>query len=288
MTIEIACLDPNPHELLVHEVASRTGAYERHGVDVEVVDRPGAAGLASPLTFGLGGSLLQRARTGTPWVVASVNTDRPLFWLVARSPDVASDLRGRRLVGWPEHVPPTLMLRAALRDAGADADGLETDVVAPGPGADRQRLDALLSGTADLALLGSQLPPSVVEDLATPLMWVGAHVRIPTTGIAVNVGGRSRHDPDVVGVVRAQREALRLVINGDDDDVVLASLATLFSEGAEADHRHFLDRFVKTSFGPIANVETRRQWERAAHDLCRSAGVAHPNVSDFYRDIDQG
>ena len=64
-------------------------------------------------TIGLGRAVLTRLTDGTPWTVLCVNTDRPLFWLLARDAYTsAGELKGRRIgihpvgAGFGTHTQP--------------------------------------------------------------------------------------------------------------------------------------------------------------------------------------
>jgi len=85
------------HEELVAYVADQQNYYQQEGVHVAV--RDGRAWdderIRRTATIGLGRAVLSRLTDATPWTVLCVNTDRPLFWLLARDPYTsAEELQG--------------------------------------------------------------------------------------------------------------------------------------------------------------------------------------------------
>ncbi|MFE2545040.1 hypothetical protein [Actinacidiphila glaucinigra] len=95
-TIDLAYVGRGLHEELVAYIADQEGHYAEEGVHVAL--RDGCTWDEERLrrwaTIGLGRALLSRLTEGTPRVALQVNTDRPLFWFLAR-PGLAS-LAGRR------------------------------------------------------------------------------------------------------------------------------------------------------------------------------------------------
>lgn len=105
--------------------------------------------------------MLSRLTDGTPWTVLSVNTDRPLFWLLARDPYTsAEELKGRRIGIRPPATAPGCFCRVVLSRLGLDPDhDLQPVVMTPGDYS--RHLRRLAEGTLDAAFVGSTLSPEV-------------------------------------------------------------------------------------------------------------------------------
>src|SRR5919112_4282007 len=75
------------HEELVLSVAEALGFYAEEGVRVRVCDATAwdDERLRSAAIVGLGRTVLLRLRFGVPWTGVCVNTEHPMFWLMARS-----------------------------------------------------------------------------------------------------------------------------------------------------------------------------------------------------------
>ena len=99
--------------------------YEQE--EVHVALRDGCAWdrerLRRTATTGLGRAVLSRLTDGTPRAVLCVNTDRPLFWLLARDAYAsAEELKGHRIGIHPPQTMPGWFSRIALRRLGLDPD----------------------------------------------------------------------------------------------------------------------------------------------------------------------
>ena len=99
-TIDLAYVGRGIHEELVAYVADQQNYYEQEAVHVAL--RDGRAWHSERVrwtaTIGLGRAVLSRLTDGIPWTVLCVNTQRPLFWLLARDPyGSVEGLKGRRV-----------------------------------------------------------------------------------------------------------------------------------------------------------------------------------------------
>jgi ABC-type nitrate/sulfonate/bicarbonate transport system substrate-binding protein len=222
-TIDLAYVGRGLHEELVAYIADQEDYYADEGVHVAL--RDGCAWdeerLRRGATIGLGRALLSRLTGGIPWVALNVNTDRPLFWFLAR-PGLTSlaDLRGRRLAVHAPHTAPGCFARIVLRQAGLDPDR-DLDTVVRPPGDYGLDLRGLHDGTIDAAYVGSTMAPEAVAARHgwQVLAWVGDHFRIPTVGVAVDPTYVHPDDPAVQAVVRAHRRALEVVREHPDTTV---------------------------------------------------------------------
>jgi hypothetical protein len=82
-------------------------------------------------TIGLGRATVSAITDGVPWVVLCVNTQRPLFWLLARETYATVDqLMGRRVAMHAPRTAPGCFARIVLRRHGLDPDGRHDPAVA--------------------------------------------------------------------------------------------------------------------------------------------------------------
>src|SRR4051794_33890885 len=135
--LDFAYVGLGVHEEVVYSIAAELGYYADEGVRVTIRDgvRWDDDRLRQAAVVGLGRALLIRLLAGTPWTMLCVNTERPLFWLMARAEfsDV-SELRGRRVAMHPPLVPPGCFPRSILRGRGL-APAAATEPVPSHPGA---------------------------------------------------------------------------------------------------------------------------------------------------------
>lgn len=256
-TIDLAYVGRGPHEELVTYIADQEGFYEEEGVHVAVRDGctwPGER-LRRGAVIGLGRTVLSRLNEGIPWVALSVNTDRPLFWFLAREGVTSlSDLAGRRLAVTPPHTGPGCFSRIILRQAGLDPDH-DVEAVVRWPGDYAMDLRRLEDHAIDAALVGDTVVP---EALAARYGWqvlgfVGDHFRIPTVGVAVDPTHVDPDDPAVRAVVRAQRRALRVI--HDDPDTTVRYLQTFLGRHTEDEVRAHYEKCIAPSFVPDGRVD---------------------------------
>ncbi|WP_410593976.1 ABC transporter substrate-binding protein [Amycolatopsis sp. lyj-23] len=248
-TIDLAYVGRGLHEELVAYIADQEDLYAAE--DVRVALHDGCAWdierLRHGATIGLGRALLSRLADGTPWVALTVNTDRPLFWFLARSGTSLTDLAGKRLAVHAPHTPPGCFARIVLRQAGLDPDH-DVDCVVRQPGDYGMDLRRLRSGEIDAAYVGSTMAPEAIaaEHGWHLLAWVGDHFRIPTVGVAVDPTYVSPDDPAVQAMIRAHRRALQVI--HDDPDTTVRHLRTFLGGQTEAEARAHYDRFIAPYF----------------------------------------
>ena len=99
-TIDLTHVGLGIHEELVAFVADQQNYYQQEGVHVAL--RDGSAWeterIRQTATIGLGRAVLSRLTDGVPWAVLCVNTQRPLFWLLARDAYASvEELKGHRI-----------------------------------------------------------------------------------------------------------------------------------------------------------------------------------------------
>jgi NitT/TauT family transport system substrate-binding protein len=138
------------------QVAYARGFFREEGIDAEIIRIATNIGIVAVTTKEIGyttavGAGLRSAVRGLPLKVVTYFNGRPLHVLVAKS-DLKSvpELR-RKIIGFAGYGDSTeFMLRAILRQANMD---LEKDVQAFQVSGSGQRLQALLSGKLDAAIV---------------------------------------------------------------------------------------------------------------------------------------
>ncbi|MEU1534433.1 ABC transporter substrate-binding protein [Streptomyces fagopyri] len=284
-TIDLAYVGRGLHEELVAHIADQQDLYADEGVHVSL--RDGCAWdderLRRGATIGLGRALLSRLTDGIPWVALTVNTDRPLFWFLARpGPASLADLAGRRLAVHAPHTAPGCFTRIVLRGAGLDADrDIKTIVRAPGDyGMDLRRLRA---GEIDAALVGSTMAPEAVatEHGWRVLAWIGDHFRVPTVGVAVDPTHTDPDDPAVRAVVRAHRRALRVI--HEDPDTTVRHMRTFLGGHTEDEVRAHYETFVAPYYTTDGQADLG-VGDAAITAVAAELGVpASVTAAEFYR-----
>ena len=180
--LDFAYVGLGVHEEVVYSVAAELGFYADEGVRVTIRDgvRWDDERLREAAVVGLGRTLLIRLLAGTPWTMLCVNTERPLFWLMARAglSDV-SELRGRRVAMHPALVAPGCFARIVLRGRGLDPDA-DIEAVPMHPGDYSEHIRLLKSGELDAAVIGSTWSPEQLEaeEGLRLLLFFGAERRV--------------------------------------------------------------------------------------------------------------
>jgi len=248
--IDFAYVGLGVHEEVVYSVADELGYYADEGVRVSIRDgvRWDDEQLRQAAVVGLGRTLLIRLLAGTPWTMLCVNTERPLFWLMARAEfaDV-SELRGRRVAMHPALVAPGCFTRIILRGRGLDPD-TDIEAVPMHPGDYSEHIRMLGSGELDAAVIGSTWSPEqlVAERGLRLLLFFGDELQIPTTGVAVDPSAVALDDPRAKGVVRANLRALGTMLA--DPALGAEHVRRLLPAADPATARDFYDRYVGAHF----------------------------------------
>ena len=237
---------------------------------------------------GLGRTLLIRLLAGTPWTMLCVNTERPLFWLMARAglSDV-SELRGRRVHRHPALVAPGCFARIVLRGRGLDPDA-DIEAVPMHPGDYSEHIRLLKSGELDGAVIGSTWSPEQLEaeEGLRLLLFFGDELQIPTTGVAVDPSLLALDDPRVRGLVRANLRALAAMLA--DPALGAEHVGRLLPAADDATARDFYDRYVGSRFKADGQPDpevTARALPLVAEELRTITGreVHAPPAEEIYR-----
>jgi NitT/TauT family transport system substrate-binding protein len=283
--IDLTYIEAGIHEELVAYVADQQNYYEQEGVHVAI--RDGRAWdrerLRQTATIGLGRAVLSRLAVGTPWTVLCVNTDRPLFWLLARDAYASvEELKGRNIGIHPPHTMPGWFSRIVLRRCGLDPDDDIQSVIMT-PGDYTRHIRRLAEGSLDAAFVGSTLSPEVAaqENGLRMLAFVGDHFRIPTVGVAVDPTHIAPDDPAVLALVRANRRSLRTI--RDEPDLAIRYINALIPSLSEAETRRHYERYV----APYFTADGRHDPSvvaQAVPAVAEEMGLATvPDAADIYR-----
>jgi NitT/TauT family transport system substrate-binding protein len=250
--LDFAYVGLGVHEEVVYSVADELGYYADEGLSVAIRDgvRWDDERLRQAAVVGLGRTLLIRLLAGTSWTMLCVNTERPLFWFMARADfsDV-SELRGRKVAMHPRLVAPGTFARIILRGRGLDPDH-DIAAVEMFPGDYSEHIRMLKSGELDAAVIGSTWSPEQLEaeEGLRLLLFFGDELQIPTTGVAVDPSVLALEDPRVKGLVRANLRALATML--DDPALGAEHVAQLLPAADDAAARDFYDRYVGSRFKP--------------------------------------
>lgn len=284
-TIDLTYVGQGIHEELIAYVADQQNYYEQEGVHVAL--RDGCAWdderVRRTATIGLGRAVLSRVTDGIPWTALCVNTDRPLFWLLARDVHTSvEELKGRRIGIHPPKTAPGCFARIVLRRHGLDPDR-DVQSVVMRPGDYGRHIRRLAEGSLDAAFVGSTLAPEVTaqENGLRLLAFVGDHFQIPTVGVAVDPTHIAPDDPAVLALVRANRRALRTV--RDEPDLAVRYVNALIPSLSETEARRHFERYV----APYFTADGRHDPSVAAQAVASVAeelGVSTvPDAADIYR-----
>ncbi|MFI7669870.1 ABC transporter substrate-binding protein [Nocardia sp. NPDC049526] len=283
-TIDLTYVGLGIHEELVAYVADQQDYYQQEGVHVALRDGCAWDGerVRRTATIGLGRAVLSRVTDGIPWTVLCVNTDRPLFWLLARDAYASvEELKGRRIGIHPPTTAPGCFSRIMLRKHGLDPDHDVRSVVMR-PGDYSRHLRELAEGSLDAAFVGSTLAPEVTvrQNGLRLLAFVGDHFRIPTVGIAVDRTHIATDDPAVRALVRANRRALRTI--HDEPDLAVRYVNGLIPSLAETEARQYYERYVAPYFTADGRHDPSVATQ-AISSVAEELGVATvPEVADIY------
>jgi NitT/TauT family transport system substrate-binding protein len=284
-TIDLAYAGRGLHEELVAYIADQEDYYADEGVHVALRDGIGwdDERLRRGATIGLGRALVSRLTSGIPWVAVAVNTDRPLFWFLARSGlNSLTDLAGRRLAVHAPSTPPGCFARIVMRQAGLDPDQ-DVRCVVRVPGDYGMDLRQLHDGAIDAAYVGSTMAPEAIaaEFGWRVLAWVGDHFQIPTVGVAVDPTYIQPDDPAVQAVVRAHRRALRVI--HDDPDTTVRYLRTFLGRHTPDEIRAHYQTFIAPYFTTDGQADLATGTTAIAAVATELGVPATVTAAEFYR-----
>ncbi|KIF78071.1 nitrate ABC transporter substrate-binding protein [Streptomyces sp. 150FB] len=284
-TMDLTHVGLGIHEELVAYVADQENYYADEGVHVAL--RDGCAWddeqVRGSATIGLGRAVLSRVSGGAPWTVLCVNTERPLFWLLARDTfATVEDLKGRRIGLHAPGSAPGCFARIVLRKHGLDPDHDIRSVVLE-PGDYGRHLRRLAAGSLDAAFVGSTLVPEVIarEHGLRLLAFIGDDFRIPTVGIAVDPTRHAPEDPAVRALVRANRRALRAI--HDEPDLAARHINALIPSLDREEARQHYERYVAPYFTTDGRHTPSVATEALASVARELNAPSAPDAAEIYR-----
>jgi len=213
-TVQLGFKAFDAHELLCHFIAAKAGLYQRHRLQIELVDITFAIDKDLPqhmLQVSCGAALVSALR-GTPQRVVFVAVDRPMFWLYAtRDIESLKDLKNKKVATFPVGAPPHHLANIILQRAGIDPK--EDVALAPGRD-DVARFGLLKTGDANAAVISSAVSPVAVKKAGFhELCFFGDTIRRPTTGLAVHATQLTQQAGLVETLVAILKEGLSLLHN---------------------------------------------------------------------------
>lgn len=210
------------HELLTHFVAQTSGYYQQQSLDVSLLDTTFIPDEQLPNnTFHAAcGAALLNYVSGKPYKVVLVNTDYPMFWLYSRTGvKELSILANARIASYPGLAPPAHFLAAITTGMDVTLLPISSDIA---------RLGLLQNGEVDAALISSAFPPAVMAEQGfhNPLL-IGKELRVPTTGLAIDIQLQSENPDLVQRMVNAHQQSLNTIHH--DGELLETVLTTNFS-----------------------------------------------------------
>ncbi len=265
------------------QVAYAKGFFREEGIDAEIIRIATNVGLVAVTTKEIGyttavGAALRAGVKGLPIKIVTYFNGRPLHVLVAkRELKSVADLRGK-VIGFAGYGDSTeFMLRAMLSQAGM---GLEKDVQAFQVSGSGQRLQALLSGKLDAAIVP---PPFNFEAESKGFVRLVAAADVFETsvsGLALHNDTLRDKPAQVKKMLRALLKAQSFIRGNKADSVrIIADWLKLEPGIAEASY----DIYVKgmSSNGIVGERVLESDIERARRDQQVKEPVAVARVVDF-------
>ncbi len=262
----------DPHELLCHFVAVRSGLYTKNQLQVELVDITFIPETELPVHWFQAscGAALASAVKGIPQRVVFVAVDKPMFWIYAsHGIKNVAELKNKRLATFPAIAPPHYLANIIMTRAGLK---VATEVSLHCARDDTARLGLLKGGYVDAAVISSALAPAKLTGLGfTTLCFFGDEIRIPTTGLGVGQDYLDKEFELTRLLVGTHKESL-LLIHHDPVLVgrVLQEYFDVTQEHADATARFYQSCYTKDG-------KTTAGIARAAIDgLSKSLNVSTP------------
>jgi ABC-type nitrate/sulfonate/bicarbonate transport system substrate-binding protein len=270
------------HELLPHLVAKTLGYYADEELEVRVVDVTFVRDEdLPPLNYfqvACGAAYLGR-RDGHPFKVVLAATDRPMFWLHARTEiETVEALAGGRVATYPPVAPPHYFHRITLQNHDVDPD---TQLEFRPARDDLIRLAMLRDGDVDGAAISSAISPFTVENLGLRrLAYFGDELRFVTTGIATTERVLDEQPEIMASLVRVFRRSLD-AIHGSPDAVlpIVARALRESDDVAAATYDDIRSTYTRDGRVPAATLATAL--ERVGREVPFGADVGVDDLYDF-------
>ena len=265
------------------QVAYARGFFREEGIDAEIIRIATNVGLVAVTTKEIGyttavGAGLRGAVKGLPLKVVTYFNGRPLHVLVAK-PELKTlaDLR-RKIIGFAGYGDSTeFMLRAILRQAGME---LEKDVQAFQVSGSGQRLQALLSGKMDAAIVPPPFNFEAESKGFIRLMAAADVFETSVSGLALHVDTLRDKPAQVKKMLRALLKAQNFIRNNKAESVrVIADWLKLEPKISQASYDIYVKGMSMNGIVPERVLES--DIERARKDQQVQEAVPVGKVVDF-------
>jgi NitT/TauT family transport system substrate-binding protein len=265
------------------QVAYVKGFFRDEGIDAEIIRIATNIGIVAVTTKEIGyttavGAALRSSVRGLPIRVITYFNGRPLHVLVAK-PEIKSlpDLR-KKIIGFAGYGDSTeFMLRAILRQAGME---LEKDVQAFQVSGSGQRLQALLSGKMDAAIVPPPFNFEAESKGFVRLMAAADVFETSVSGLALNVYSLKEKPTQVRKMLRALLKAQNFIKNNKADSVrAIADWLKLEPGIAQASYDIYVKGMSLNGIVPDRVLET--DIERARKEQQVKEAVPVGRVIDF-------
>ena len=265
------------------QVAYARGFFREEGIDAEIIRIATNIGIVAVTTKEIGyttavGAGLRSAVKGLPLKVVIYFNGRPLHVLVAK-PELKSlvDLR-RKVIGFAGYGDSTeFMLRAMLRQAGLE---LEKDVQAFQVSGSGQRLQALLTGKLDAAIVPPPFNFEAESKGFVRLITAADVFETSVSGLAVHVDTLRDKPAQVKRMLRALLKAQNFIRSNKTESVrVIADWLKLEPRIAQASYDIYVKGMSLNGIVPERVLES--DIERARKEQQVKEAVPVGKVVDF-------
>ena len=265
------------------QVAYARGFFREEGIDAEIIRIATNIGIVAVTTKEIGyttavGAGLRSAVKGLPLKVVIYFNGRPLHVLVAK-PELKSlvDLR-RKVIGFAGYGDSTeFMLRAMLRQAGLE---LEKDVQAFQVSGSGQRLQALLTGKLDAAIVPPPFNFEAESKGFVRLITAADVFETSVSGLAVHVDTLRDKPAQVKRMLRALLKAQNFIRSNKTESVrVIADWLKLEPRIAQASYDIYVKGMSPNGIVPERVLES--DIERARKEQQVKEAVPVGKVVDF-------
>ena len=265
------------------QVAYARGFFREEGIDAEIIRIATNIGIVAVTTKEIGyttavGAGLRSAVKGLPLKVVTYFNGRPLHVLVAK-PELKTlaDLR-RKVIGFAGYGDSTeFMLRAMLRQSGMD---LEKDVQAFQVSGSGQRLQALLSGKLDAAIVPPPFNFEAESKGFVRLISAADVFETSVSGLALHVDTLKEKPAQVKKMLRALLKAQNFIRGNKPESVrVIADWLKLEPRIAQASYDIYVKGMSLNGIVPERVLESDIERARKEQQVKEVVPVA--KVVDF-------
>ena len=265
------------------QVAYARGFFREEGIDAEIIRIATNIGIVAVTTKEIGyttavGAGLRSAVRGLPLKVITYFNGRPMHVLVAKSEiKTLPDLR-RKVIGFAGYGDSTeFMLRAILRQAGLE---LEKDVQAFQVSGSGQRLQALLSGKLDAAIVPPPFNFEAESKGFVRLMAAADVFETSVSGLALHVDTLRDKPGQVKRMLRALLKAQNFIRSNKPESVrVIADWLKLEPGIAQSSYDIYVKGMSLNGMVPERVLET--DIERARKEQQVKEAVPVGKIVDF-------